>query len=131
MHIRFIYSQCFGHKVHHQLVKPTSHESGENFTFVDGSTHIIVYFLNYLILKRIMFFDDFLFVLTYSQWVIVGQLQHGGKDVVELDSIPFLEYTRRRFVKESLCVLHDRHHTLFNKNYSMTGIPDRIFGTKS
>ena len=130
MHNRLVYT-FLGHKEHHKLIKPTSHVSSETFTFSDGSTHLIVFWLSYSLLKHCFDFDNFLFILTFSQWVIVGQMQHGGKDIIDLDSIPFLEYSRQIFVKESMCMLHDRHHSLFNKNYSMTGIPDKLLNTKS
>lgn len=127
MHNKLLYN-TLGHQEHHTLHKPTSHMIIENFTLADGMSHIVVYYLNYIILRQIFQFDTFLFCLSYSQWIIIGQLQHGGKNI-EIDSIPFLNYIRNFFIKETMCFLHDRHHSLYNKNYSMTGIPDRLFGT--
>ena len=129
MHIRFVYN-ILGHQEHHKLHKPTSYMIIENFTLTDGLSHIIVFYANYMLMRKIFHIDVFLFSLMYSQWVIIGQLQHGGKNI-HLDSIPFLEYIRRVFVKDTMCLLHDKHHSLYNKNYSMTGIPDKVFGTIS
>ena len=129
MHNRFVYN-TLGHQEHHKLHKPTSYMIIENFTLTDGMSHIIVFYANYILMRQIFHIDAFLFSLMYSQWVIIGQLQHGGKNI-QLDSIPFLEYIRSFFVRETMCLLHDKHHSLYNKNYSMTGIPDKVFGTIS
>ena len=129
MHNRFVYN-TLGHQEHHKLHKPTSHMIIENFTLTDGMSHVVVFYVNYMLMRQIFHIDAFLVSLMYSQWVIIGQLQHGGKDI-QLDSIPFLEYIRSLFVKDTMCLLHDKHHSLYNKNYSMTGIPDKVFGTIS
>jgi sterol desaturase/sphingolipid hydroxylase (fatty acid hydroxylase superfamily) len=129
MHNRLVYNML-GHQEHHKLHKPTSYMIIENFTLTDGLSHIIVFYANYMLMRQIFHIDAFLFSLMYSQWVIIGQLQHGGKNI-KLDSIPLLEYIRGFFVKDTMCLLHDKHHSLYNKNYSMTGIPDKVFGTIS
>ena len=127
MHNRLVYS-LLGHQEHHKLHKPTSHMVIENFTIADGLSHIMVFYVSYVLMLQSLHIDTFLFCLLYSQWIIIGQLQHGGKDI-QLDSIPGFEFIRRGIVKETMCFLHDKHHSLYNRNYSMTGIPDKLFGT--
>ena len=72
-----------------------------------------------------MIIDPYLYILIFFQWVLVGEMQHGGKDI-EIDSIPFLEYIRKIFISENMSLLHDNHHSKFNINFSLTGFPDKI-----
>ena len=126
-HLPIFYSSL-GHKEHHKLVKPTSYELIENFTLADGLSHILAFCLSIIVLSQFTSIDNYQYILMFSQWVLVGELQHGGKDI-EIDSIPFVEHIRKLFINQNMCLIHDTHHSIYNKQYSLTGIPDKVLGT--
>ena len=61
---------------------------------------------------------------------IVGQIQHGGKDIPQ-NQIPMLKQRWCFGLQNSLSLQHDKHHTLNNCNFSMTDLFDLACGTSN
>ena len=113
------------HKIHHTLHAPTAWHNCERFTLPDGVSHIMYAVLT----SRLLGLGGMQMVAHLSQWFVIGQWQHAGKDV-DLNPMPGLAFVRRLAgVPYSLCKQHDLHHATTHFNYSMTGIPDKVFGT--
>ncbi len=137
MHVPILY-RILGHKQHHVLTKPTAYDNIENFSLVDGLTHILAFdrgirFLSYgvTVWTNRPSLSTNLWFLVFAQWIIVGELQHGGKSL-SVETIPLLELSRKILrCKSNLCSLHDMHHRSFTTHYSMTGLPDKLFGTNA
>jgi sterol desaturase/sphingolipid hydroxylase (fatty acid hydroxylase superfamily) len=133
MHTRILYERL-GHKRHHTLHAPTAFDAVENFTVADGLTHYLAFHMGFETVRLFtrlfgITLSQQLWALSLSQWVIVGQLQHGGKNIW-IDSIPGVEWLRiLTGFGQSLCNVHDLHHGLVSYNYSLTGFADVVAGT--
>lgn len=127
MHTRLMYR--WFHKLHHRISKPTENTDNETFTLIDGVMHMLESFSALFLIGRFVEINPTIHNLALSQWFIVGQIQHGGKDIPQ-NQIPMLKQLRWCFgLRNSLALQHDKHHTLNNCNFSMTGLFDLAFGT--
>jgi lathosterol oxidase len=127
MHTRYLYKKF--HKLHHTLIKPTSFSDGEIYTIVDSTTTFCMVLFVLYTTQNIIQLSPIMKILATNQWLIVGQFQHGGKDI-PINQIPGLEMVKKLFgLQNSICLQHDKHHTINNCNYSLTGIYDYLFNT--
>ena len=76
-----------------------------------------------------MYIPNEVWLLGMCQWYIIGQFQHGGKDIPQ-NQLPLLKiFMKLCGIHHSFCKQHDIHHTTFKYNFCMTGIYDKIFNT--
>lgn len=129
MHFRWLFRTF--HYAHHQGVpRPNAYIDCDRFTYIDALTHFVEYIIAYNLLSLVVPLSNELWLVGIYQWLIIGQLQHGGK-AIRQNQLPGLEIVRRLAgVGHSFCFQHDMHHLKVSANFSMTGIYDKWFGTK-
>jgi len=119
------------HKEHHAFAKPTSWQPVDHFTTVDGSGHVLCYLIASAITQFGVFgFSQKIYFMAMFQWMIAGQIHHGGKDI-DANIICGLEFVRRALgFHVHMAKLHDIHHTDTHYNFGMTGLFDEyVLGT--
>jgi len=129
MHVPWLFKTF--HYLHHQAVpRPNAFGKCEEFTPIDGLMHFVEYVIATSLINLVIPISNEIWLLGVLQWLIIGQLQHGGKAIWQ-NQIPGLEIVRRLAgVKHSFCLQHDLHHTKVNSCFSMTGIYDKWFASK-
>jgi len=119
------------HKWHHTLAKPTALQPCEFFGFgvYDATGHVVCFLIASVITYYGMFtYNSHQFWMGCIQWIIAGQIHHGGKDV-DANIIVGLEFLRRAAgFKITMPYLHDLHHSETHCNFGMTGFGDVLYG---
>jgi len=123
------------HKPHHGLAHPTPYQPDDHFWIFDGTGHVVCYMCGAFTVQMAMEvigmeMTSMVWWLGCYQWMILGQIHHGGKDV-DANMVVGMEFLRQGLgFTASMTYLHDVHHQCTNYNYGMTGMGDQwIFGT--
>ncbi|MEQ1507620.1 MAG: sterol desaturase family protein [Myxococcota bacterium] len=124
MHGRRLYGPIHAH--HHRAVRrPNALADPDRFSPIEGLWNFAVSVLVFELARQAVPLSPDLLILAAIQWWMVGQFQHGGKDI-PVNQVPGLEIARRLAgVRHSMCLQHDAHHIRMSRHFSMTGIFDR------
>jgi len=118
------------HKIHHSCALPTSCKNVEEFHAFDACGHVICFLIGAKLLCMTMEISNEVWLIGMMQWIIIGQLQHGGKAVDGTSWIFMLEPLRKLVGLKEMALLHDHHHTSgYPVNFGMTGHCDYLGGS--
>jgi len=118
------------HKIHHSCALPTSCMNVEQFHALDACGHVICYLVGSKLLFFTMDISFEVWLVGMMQWIIIGQMQHGGKAVDGTSWIFMLEPLRKLVGLKEMSLLHDHHHTSgCPVNFGMTGHCDYFGGS--
>jgi len=92
--------------------------------------HVVCFLVGAKLLCMTMEISNEVWLIGMMQWIIIGQLQHGGKTVDGTSWIFMLEPLRKLVGLKEMALLHDHHHTSgYPVNFGMTGHCDYLCGS--